>query len=109
LAAAEQLAGKLRQAVLATGDGGPALDPSTAQSAFVKAMDDDLNTPQAVRELEQLAVAALAAADAGQDVAAAQAALREMCYVFGLRLDQDGPETRVVEGWGRHLQRFTRS
>ena len=108
LAAAEQLAQKLRQAVSVAGDGDTHIDPTMAQSAFVKAMDDDLNTPRAIKALEQLADATLTAVNAGQDVAAAQAALREMGYVFGLRLDQDGPEARVVEGWGRHLQRFPR-
>jgi len=109
LRAAEQLAQKLRQAVSAAGDEGASIDPSMAQSAFFKAMDDDLNTPRALKALEQLANATLAAVNAGQGVAAAQDALRKMGYVFGLRLDQDEPEARVMEGWGRHLQRFSRS
>jgi cysteinyl-tRNA synthetase len=109
LVAAGQLAQKLRLAISATGDTGPSLDPTMAQSAFIEAMEDDLYTPRAVKVLEQLTDATLEAADAGQDVAAAQATLREMGHVFGLRLDQRDPEPRVMEGWGRHLQRFTRS
>jgi L-cysteine:1D-myo-inositol 2-amino-2-deoxy-alpha-D-glucopyranoside ligase len=109
LATAEQLAQKLRLAISATGDTGPSLDPATAQTVFTNALEDDLFTPRAVRVLEQLTDATLEAADAGQDISAAQAVLREMGHVLGLRLDQPGPEPRVIEGWGRHLQRFSRS
>jgi hypothetical protein len=69
-------------------------------------MDTDLDTPTALTELEQLADDILEAADAERDVAEAQEAVRQLCSVFGLQLDTDSPEVRVLEGWGRHLERF---
>ena len=101
---------KLRTAVAAVG--GPAgdrtrfLDPEPARAAFARAMDDDLDTPAAIAALSRLADGTLAAARAGEQVAAAQEGLRQMGRVFGLRLDAAGPEERVVQGWNRHLERF---
>ncbi len=107
LAAAEQMAHKLRRTATAAGGAAPSLDPSEARSAFVEAMDDDLDTPTALAVLERLADDILEAAKAGRAVAAAQETQRELGGVFGLRLDAEGPEERVVTGWDRHLQRFT--
>jgi L-cysteine:1D-myo-inositol 2-amino-2-deoxy-alpha-D-glucopyranoside ligase len=107
LAAAEQVAQKLRQAVLIAGGTGASAHPYTAQAAFTAAIDDDLDTPTALTVLRQLADDILETADAGQDVATAQETLRKLGTVFGLRLDAEEPEVRVLEGWGRHLKRFT--
>jgi L-cysteine:1D-myo-inositol 2-amino-2-deoxy-alpha-D-glucopyranoside ligase len=107
LAQAEELATKLRQAVTVAAGTGEPLDPTEAQVAFTRAMDGDLNTPEALAALEQLADDILGAAKAGQDVSAAQSTLRTLGSVFGLRLDAEGPEMRVIEGWGRHLERFS--
>jgi len=106
LGAAEELACKLQRAVTAKGGEEGFLDSCAARAAFVKAMEDDLNTPAALGALERLADETLRAAETGQDVQAAQEALREMGSVFGLRLDAAGPEERVITGWGRHLGRF---
>jgi L-cysteine:1D-myo-inositol 2-amino-2-deoxy-alpha-D-glucopyranoside ligase len=106
LKSADGLARKLQRAVTAKGGAGGVLDPSAARAAFGEAMDDDLNTPEALATLERLADKTLEAAEAGQDVQAAQEALREMGRVFGLRLDAEGAEERVLVGWGRHLERF---
>jgi L-cysteine:1D-myo-inositol 2-amino-2-deoxy-alpha-D-glucopyranoside ligase len=106
LKAAEGLARKLRRAVTASGGEEAPLDPSEARAAFGEAMDDDLNTPAALATLERLADETLEATEAGQDAQAAQGALREMSGVFGLRLDAEGEEERVLVGWGRHLERF---
>jgi hypothetical protein len=57
--------------------------------------------------LEQLVDSILAGAEASQDVSEAQEMLRDLSSVFGLRLDAQEPEVRVLEGWGRHLERFT--
>jgi L-cysteine:1D-myo-inositol 2-amino-2-deoxy-alpha-D-glucopyranoside ligase len=108
LAAAEQVSQKLRQAISIANEGTEPFDPSGTWAAFATAMDDDLNTPQALVELERLVDETLQAAAAGQDVTAAQGALREMGSIFGLQMDADGPEERVIQGWGRHLQQFTR-
>jgi L-cysteine:1D-myo-inositol 2-amino-2-deoxy-alpha-D-glucopyranoside ligase len=107
LAAAEQMAQKLRQVMLVAAGTGASLDASGAKAAFTAAMDDDLDTPTALTVLEQLADDILKAADAERDVAAAQATMRQLGSVFGLRLDADSPEVRVLEGWGRHLERFS--
>jgi L-cysteine:1D-myo-inositol 2-amino-2-deoxy-alpha-D-glucopyranoside ligase len=106
LKAAGGLARKLRQAVMAKGEAEGFLDPSAARTAFVKAMGDDLDTPAALGTLERLADDTLRAAESGQDVQAAQKVLREVSGVFGLRLDAEGPEERVITGWGKHLKRF---
>jgi hypothetical protein len=69
-------------------------------------MDDDLNTPEAIAQLEAFATQALEAAAHGRRTAEAQAALRAAGRVFGLRLDETGPEARVTAGWDAHLRRF---
>jgi L-cysteine:1D-myo-inositol 2-amino-2-deoxy-alpha-D-glucopyranoside ligase len=107
LALTGQIAERLRHAATAVGDDGASLEPSGARAAFGKAMDDDLDTPTALSVLKQLADDILEAADAEQDVAAAQEALRELGSVFGLLLDAEKPQGSVVKGWDRHLQHFT--
>jgi L-cysteine:1D-myo-inositol 2-amino-2-deoxy-alpha-D-glucopyranoside ligase len=106
LAAADRLAQLLRQAVTVDGGSGSPVDPSGARVGFSEAMDDDLNTPAALTTLQQLAEETIQAAQAGRDVAAAQETLREMGHVFGLQMDFERPEVRVLEGWGRHLEGF---
>ena len=106
LARAAQLAQTLRTAVTASGGHSIPLVPASAMESFTEAMDRDLDTPSALAALGDLADETLAAASAGREVAAAQEALRAMSRVFGLRLDVEGPEQRVVDGWNEHLQRF---
>jgi len=106
LAQAGQLANKLLSAVIAAGGQDNTLDPTPAFTAFNNSLTNDLDTPTATTMLAQLANDILAARDAGRDVQSAQQALRQMGYVFGLRLDAAGPETRVIDGWNEHLQRF---
>ncbi|MBN1220659.1 MAG: cysteine--tRNA ligase [Anaerolineae bacterium] len=104
LGQAAQLVEKLCSAVTAaSGDGSP-LDPTTAQTAFNRAMANDLNTPAALLVLEDLANDILK--DDHQDITAAQQVLREMSHIFGLRLDATTPESRVITGWNEHLKRF---
>ncbi|MCS7039788.1 MAG: DALR domain-containing protein, partial [Anaerolineae bacterium] len=73
---------------------------------FEAALANDLDTPQALVALDDLAVSLLNAAGQGVDVHPAQAALRRLGRILGLRLDADGPETRVRQGWEAHRQRF---
>lgn len=73
---------------------------------FEAALANDLDTPQALVALDDLAVSLLNAAGQGVDVHPAQAALRRLGRILGLRLDTDGPETRVRQGWEAHRQRF---
>ena len=77
-----------------------------AEAEFTAAMDDDLNTPSALRRLESLGDDVLAAARAGRRVEAGQALVRRLAQVFGLRLDRPGVEERVARGWDAHLLRF---
>lgn len=97
---------RLRQAVTTAGGQGPAFSADPWVASFQEAMDNDLNTPLAVKVLGQFGEALLEAANNGQSVQKAQSELRELAGIFGLRLDAASPETRVLEGWDRHLQRF---
>jgi L-cysteine:1D-myo-inositol 2-amino-2-deoxy-alpha-D-glucopyranoside ligase len=103
LQSASHLADKLRQAAMFTGNSGKRIDPAPHQQAFFSALDQDLDTPNALAALEGLADAILN----GSDVNDAQAALRQAGTILGLSLDADAPEERVRAGWAEHLQRFT--
>ncbi len=69
---------------------------SEAERAFRAAMDDDLNTPEALAALFALARAinrGKADDTAGDDLAAAGAKLRELMTVLGLRPDEAGSDS----------------
>jgi L-cysteine:1D-myo-inositol 2-amino-2-deoxy-alpha-D-glucopyranoside ligase len=106
LQAAGELADRLRAAVKAEGGEGVALDAAATEQAFTAAMEQDLDTPAALAALETLGNDILASAAGGGRVAGAQAALRRMGRVFGLRLDEKAPEGRVARVWQQYLQRF---
>ncbi len=93
LAGAERAAARLRQALAAPANPGAAaaLDPKPARDRFVEAMDDDLNTPQALAALFDLARDVNRASAEGRSVVAAQETLRELAGVLGLSLRE--PET----------------
>ncbi len=94
LAGAEQAAARLRQAATAPAAAARSsdrLDPSAHRERFVAAMDDDLNTPQALAVLFDLARDINRDAEAGRDVADAQAALLELGReVLGLTFEERG-------------------
>ena len=100
------LADKLAQASFVAGGKTDPISPEPSAAAFTAAMDDDLNTPQALNVLESLADQILSAAQAGRQISDAQAMLRTYATVFGLRLDQPQPEERVIQGWRAHAQKF---
>ena len=106
LARARESANKLLAAVQAVGGPGAQFDPEGAWANFTSALGDDLDSPTAITTAERLAEQALAAADNGNDVSGAQAVLRRMGQVLGLRLDSPTPERRVMSGWDEHLRRF---
>src|SRR5262245_35539010 len=85
LARADRLAQKLRTAVTAPRGRKARVDGAAGQARFTAALDDDLDTPAAIGHLEGLADEILATA--GRDIGQAQAVLRRMASVFGLRLD----------------------
>jgi len=106
LAGAERAAARLRQALAAPANhgadaaldakpanpsAGAAPDPQPARDRFVEAMDDDLNTPQALAALFDLARDVNRASAEGRSIAAAQETLRELASVLGLSLRE--PET----------------
>jgi L-cysteine:1D-myo-inositol 2-amino-2-deoxy-alpha-D-glucopyranoside ligase len=102
---AAQLARKLRAAVTVSGGNGSLLDPAFAQAAFKQAMNNDLNTPEAVAIISNLADEIISAAKTGWQVELAQRVLHTMGRVFGLRLNAR-QEERVQTGWNKHLERF---
>jgi L-cysteine:1D-myo-inositol 2-amino-2-deoxy-alpha-D-glucopyranoside ligase len=103
---AEALAGHLKQAASVTGGSGQPLDAAGLAVKFAACMDDDLNTPAALPVMQSLAGHILSAAAAGASLDGAQAHLRAMARVVGLRLDANRVEPRVQAGWQAHLQRF---
>jgi L-cysteine:1D-myo-inositol 2-amino-2-deoxy-alpha-D-glucopyranoside ligase len=103
---AERLAHQLHHAMQVQGGSQALYDPSWARAAFAEALDADLDTPAALKVLEQLAVDVIEAAGARHDVQAAQQALAAIAGVIGLRLNAVGPEDRTVSAWDDHLRRF---
>ena len=88
---------RLRHA-LTPGDGdgddngaGNPVDPAPYAARFYAAMDDDLNTPQAVAALFDLARDINRGRDAGRGIAAAQQTLRELGDLLGLTFSADKP------------------
>ena len=85
LAAPARAAERLRLAAtlpLPDGDGG--IDPAPSRAAFIEALEDDLNTPQALAVLFELARAVNRARAAEQPAGAARDALLELGGVLGL-------------------------
>ena len=81
------LAEALELAASLPGDGkGDPIDPEAFRSRFIEAMEDDLNTAQALAALFDLAREINRGRDQGQSVEEAQAALRELAGVLGLTL-----------------------
>jgi cysteinyl-tRNA synthetase len=66
------------------------LDASIFKGRFIEAMDHDLNTPQAVAVLFELAREVNRARDEGQSVDEPQAVLRELADILGLTLVEEG-------------------
>jgi cysteinyl-tRNA synthetase len=89
LEAAKHGADRLQTAARATssdGDGG--IDLAGLRERFTASMDDDLNTPQALAVLFDLAKDINRARDEGVGVRDAQAVLLELADVLGLRLER---------------------
>ncbi|MGE5262355.1 MAG: cysteine--tRNA ligase [Acidobacteriota bacterium] len=72
---------------------------------FRQAMDDDLNTPEAVIVLDNLAKDIQAGRYQGEQKQAAQGTLRELAGIFGMRFGAKLSE-RVATGWQRHRKKF---
>ncbi|HEY7293424.1 MAG TPA: DALR domain-containing protein, partial [Dehalococcoidia bacterium] len=83
---AERLSGAAT--VTSSGAAGRAVDPAPYRARFIEGMDDDLNTPQALAALYDLAREINRGRDEGAEVTAAQATLRELGGVLGLTFEQ---------------------
>ena len=106
LARADQVVLSIMDALEADSGDGESVDVDPHRRAFENAMDDDLDTNLAVQALETFAAGIKAAAKEGRELTRAQDTLREMAEVFGLKLQQEDPDPRVIQGWSEHLQRF---
>jgi cysteinyl-tRNA synthetase len=90
--AARSAAARLRTAAESADPAGPdPVDADPYRARFVAAMEDDLNTAGALATLFDLAREVNRARDAGRSIGAAQATLRELAAVLGLRLAAEGP------------------
>ncbi len=83
-AAVERSLDRVRHALTPGNGSGPPVDASPHRGRFAAAMDDDLNTPQAIAALFDLARDINRGRDAGQSIDDGQAALRELGAVLGL-------------------------
>lgn len=90
VASADRALERLRSA-LRDGPGptdGPPLDPSPYVNRFIQGMDDDLNTPQALAALFDLAREINRAREGGAYVGHAQTTLRQLAGTLGLTLQE---------------------
>ena len=87
-AAVERSLERVRRALVPGNGSGPEVDAESHRARFSAAMDDDLNTPQAVAALFDLARDINRGRDAGQSVGSGQAALRELGGVLGLTFEE---------------------
>ncbi len=86
-AAVERSLERVRRALVPGNGSGPEVDAETHRARFSAAMDDDLNTPQAVAALFDLARDINRGRDAGQSIGSGQDVLRELGGVLGLTFD----------------------
>lgn len=98
----QRSARRLRDAARARSEAnsGERVDPAPFTEQFVAAMDDDLNTPQGLAAIWDLAHEINRGRDAGHDVKDAQEALQELAGVMGLTLEErearDGPSAEYI-------------
>ncbi|MBI4298706.1 MAG: cysteine--tRNA ligase [Chloroflexi bacterium] len=72
----------------------PSLDPEPFRTRFLTAMDDDLNTPQALAALFDLAREINRRREDSQSVAEAQHTLKGLAIILGLTLEESQPPGR---------------
>ena len=90
VAASARAAERLSRAAWAIGGEGDAPDVGAFKERFYEAMDDDINTPQALAALFDMAREINRAAGEGAHVSDATGLLRELGGVLGLGLEQGG-------------------
>jgi cysteinyl-tRNA synthetase len=104
---ADELARRLKDALAVRGDNRDPLDGERELNDFVRAMEEDLDTPTAIAHVKKLADSILNAANDGRNVESAQATLRAMSGVLGLHPDTEEPGDDVTGPWARYKQDFT--
>ena len=93
----------LRRAVQERQGSGRELETNAAETEFIAAMEDDLNSPEGIKVLLQLSQEIEAADEGGRAVGAAQDVLKELSETLGLRLTPGPPPSSMVDGWLSHL------
>ena len=102
LSATERAAERLRNVMRgSTESSTDSLDPLPYKQRFLQAMDSDLNTPQALAALFDLAREINRAIESGQGVSQAQKTLEKLGSVLGAYLPS-GPRRRVRRGRQSH-------
>jgi L-cysteine:1D-myo-inositol 2-amino-2-deoxy-alpha-D-glucopyranoside ligase len=84
----------------------PVLESEPFWARFAHDMEEDLDTPQAIDVIMDLAAEIQEASLVNRDLKEAQDALRSMCGVLGLRLDKSDVDDDVTTGWGRYIEKF---
>ena len=87
-AAVERSLERVRHALIPGNGSGPQVDAAEHRARFTAAMEDDLNTPQAVAVLFDLARDINRGRDAGQSIEDGQSTLRELGDVLGLTFSE---------------------
>jgi cysteinyl-tRNA synthetase len=103
---ASTLADKIRQATVVKSGSKGRLGATPFQNSFNLALSEDLDTPAAIETINQLVDDILHASQAGMDILDAQKVLHDCSSIFGLRIEDDGPSTDVINGWNKHLKKF---
>jgi L-cysteine:1D-myo-inositol 2-amino-2-deoxy-alpha-D-glucopyranoside ligase len=103
---AAQYVEKLKAALTAVSTGTKPINLTPAQNRFAAALEKDLDTPKGVATLLNVADEIMFRAPNGYRVDEAQALLRQLSAVFGVRLDAETPEKHVAAGWQEHRQQF---
>ncbi len=96
VAAADRALERLRNALRPApeADGADSVDASAFRDRFIAAMDDDLNTPQALAAMFDMAREINRRREAGNSVSSAQTTLRELASVLGLTMREPAGEDR---------------
>jgi cysteinyl-tRNA synthetase len=99
IAAAERSMRRIRQAVeIESAESDESVDFRAFEKRFVEAMDDDLNTPQAIAAIFDLVRETFRGRDTGIDVSGATEAIRDLTGVLGLTLEAPPDRSGLSDG-----------
>ena len=96
-AARERSMDRLRQALKTGSSTGDALDPGPFKDRFLLAMDDDLNTPQAIACLFDLAREINRASESGKNAEPAQNTLKDLGSILGLTFEDKTIDSNDID------------